>query len=118
MPKETPATNRPAKGRKTAPSKRAASRKTASAIRRSPTKIFFAWFSLILIAGVSLLGGSLYRQVRQSKSLPQYITSLIPQQTPADVFPGQQAINLLVIGRDYDYNDKDQVIKTRARSDL
>jgi len=39
--------------------------------------------------------------------------------TAADLFPGKQSINLLIIGRDYDYTDQDQIIhKTLGRSDM
>ena len=33
-------------------------------------------------------------------------------------FPGKQSINLMVIGRDYDYTNQDVVMKTGARADL
>jgi len=72
--------------------------------------------SLILLAGASIYGGYLFHH---SRSLSGLIGSLIRNQTVADVFPNQKAVNLMVIGRDADYDDRtDQVLKTRARSDI
>ena len=71
---------------------------------------------LTLLAGASIYGGYLFHQ---SRSLPSILGSLIRNQTVADVFPNQKFVNLMVIGRDADYDDHtDQVIKTRARSDI
>lgn len=54
-----------------------------------------------------------------NSSLPGLIGSLLRNKSLADAFPNQKAVNLMVIGRDADYNDRtDQVIKTRARSDI
>ena len=55
---------------------------------------------------------------RHNDVLVRYFPSLIEHKSPSDVFPGQKATNLMIIGRDADYNDQDQVIKTHARSDL
>lgn len=38
--------------------------------------------------------------------------------TMASEFPGVNDMNLMIIGRDYDYDNKDQVIHTNARSDM
>ena len=76
-------------------------------------------FSLALLAVLSLYGGYAYRNsVALRKYLPALFAHGLHPKTPADVFPGQPAINLLVIGRDYDYTDKDQIIKSHARSDV
>lgn len=50
--------------------------------------------------------------------IQKYGIALVKPKTTEDVFPGKQGINLMIIGRDYDYNNQDQVIKTHARSDL
>jgi polyisoprenyl-teichoic acid--peptidoglycan teichoic acid transferase len=78
--------------------------------------------TLILLATMSIYGGYIYRK---SGALHKYVTAFMQAEVkhpfhalqPADVFP-DQVMNMLVIGRDADYNDKDQVIKTHARSDL
>jgi LCP family protein required for cell wall assembly len=38
--------------------------------------------------------------------------------TVAREFPGRDKINLTIIGRDYDYNDQDQIVRSHARSDM
>lgn len=79
----------------------------------------FGMISLLLLAAVSLYGGYLYRS---SDALRKYLPIIFHHgwhaPTPTEAFPGQPALNLLVIGRDYDYNNQDQIIKTRARSDM
>lgn len=73
-------------------------------------------FGLLLLAGASIYGGYLYRH---SSSLPGIVNSILHNQDVAKAFPNQKALNLMVIGRDADYNDRtDQVLKTRARSDI
>ena len=71
---------------------------------------------LTLLAGGAIYGGYLFHQ---NRVLPTLLGSLLRNQTVADVFPNQKAINLMVIGRDADYDDRtDQVLKSRARSDI
>jgi LCP family protein required for cell wall assembly len=118
MPKESSPTNRPDKGRPSPRPARKPARKSARPGGRSKVKTFFAYFTLVVLAALAGFSGFIFKQVRESKSLGSYIGSFLHPKTHADVFPGREAINLLVIGRDYDYNDKDQVIKTRARSDM
>ena len=77
---------------------------------------FFGVVSLALLAGASIYGGYLFHR---SPTLPGIIHSLIGNKTVTDVFPNQQTLNLMIIGRDADYSDRtDQVLKTRARSDI
>ena len=74
---------------------------------------------LTLLAALSLYGGYAYRSsAALRKYLPSLFTHGLEAKAPADAFPGQSGINLLVIGRDYDYTDKDQIIKSHARSDV
>jgi len=97
--------------RRPLPSRRAARR---SPVRNAGKVIGFA--SLILLAGISVYGGYLYHR---SHALPGLLGSLLRNPKVADVFPQQKAVNLMVIGRDADYDDRtDQVLKTRARSDI
>jgi len=58
-----------------------------------------------------------------NKTVQKYWPSIMPTifhpPTAADIFPGKPSINLLIIGRDYDYTDQDQIIKkTLGRSDM
>lgn len=82
--------------------------------RHAPSRAgrVFGTLTLLLIAAVSITGGYLWNKY------PALIGGLLHAKTPAEVFPNQQAINLMIIGRDNDYNDKDQVIKSRGRSDM
>jgi len=70
----------------------------------------------LTLTAASVYGGYLYRSTGW---MPKYLPGILHPKTVADVFPHQQALNLMVIGRDRDYDDRtDQVLKTRARSDL
>jgi LCP family protein required for cell wall assembly len=93
-------------------------RKPEHTARRTAGQVFGV-LALLLLGALSLYGGYLYRD---SAALRKYLPSLwhtgLHAQDPAGAFPGQSALNLLVIGRDYDYNDRDQVLKTHARSDM
>ncbi len=72
--------------------------------------------ALLGISAVSIYGGYLYRT---SGSLQRLLPPLLRPQSAADAFPSQRAVNLMIIGRDRDYDDRtDQVLKTRARSDM
>ena len=87
--------------------------------RRSPAqkagKLFGA-LALLTLTAASVYGGYLYRSTGW---MPKYLPGILHPKTVADVFPHQQALNLMVIGRDRDYDDRtDQVLKTRARSDM
>ena len=87
--------------------------------RRTPAKKlsrFFGGLALVSLAAVSVAGGYLYRT---SGSLVRLLPPLLQRQSVSDAFPNQTALNLMIIGRDRDYDDRtDQVIKSRARSDM
>ena len=87
--------------------------------RRSPAQKagkFFGALALLTLTAASVYGGYLYRSTGW---MPKYLPGILHPKTVADVFPHQQALNLMVIGRDRDYDDRtDQVLKTRARSDM
>jgi LCP family protein required for cell wall assembly len=71
---------------------------------------------LASLAAASMYGGYLYRT---SGTLQRLLPPLLQRQSVADVFPSQTALNLMIIGRDRDYDDRtDQVLKSRARSDM
>lgn len=80
----------------------------------------FGIFSLLALGGLAVAGGYLYRTNPLWKKYgPSVVSGLFRHPTPASVFPDTpHAMNLMVIGHDCDYNDKDQVIKTRGRSDM
>ena len=89
------------------------------ASRRSPIqKIgrFVGGLALISLATASVYGGYLYRT---SGAIQRFLPSILQNQSVGAVFPNQPAINLMIIGRDRDYDDRtDQVLKSRARSDM
>ncbi len=102
--------------RRSSPPRRPASR---PASRKSPARKigrFFGGLALISLASASVYGGYLYRT---SGTIKRFLPSLLQRQTVTDVFPNQTALNLMIIGRDRDYDDRtDQVLKSRARSDM
>jgi LCP family protein required for cell wall assembly len=112
-------------GSSTTPKSEPSSSREPSPIRRrTPTKkrrqtnrfrgvgIFF----IVLLSLVAFYGGYTYRH---SSAIRRYLPILMqPPKSMADVFPNTPAFNILIIGRDYDYNNSDQVIKTHARSDM
>ena len=87
--------------------------------RRSPAQKagkLFGVLTLLTLTAASVYGGYLYRTTGW---MPKYLPGILHPKTVADVFSHQQALNLMVIGRDRDYDDRtDQVLKTRARSDM
>lgn len=87
--------------------------------RRSPAQNaarFFGGLALVSLAAASMYGGYLYQS---SGTLKKYLPSLFRSQSVAEAFPGQPTLNLMIIGRDRDYDDRtDQILKTRARSDM
>lgn len=98
------------------PKKTAPRRPRAKRRRRGPGSL--GVLALVLVGALALGAGFLCR----SAALRQYLGVVARHgfrpPTPADAFPGQTALNLLVIGRDDDYNDQDQVIHTTGRSDM
>ncbi len=74
---------------------------------------------VVLLGAAALCAGLLYRR---SAALQTYLPSLfrhgLSQPTPAEAFPGQPTLNLMVVGRDEDYNDQDQALHNSARSDM
>ena len=88
-------------------------------VRRSPVKKisrFLGSAALVLLLAVSVAGGYLYRT---SGSLVRLLPPLLQPQSVGDAFPNQTTLNLMIIGRDRDYSDRtDQVLKSRARSDI
>ena len=86
--------------------------------RRSPARKagkIFGSVSLLLLAGASIYGGYFFHKHPILAGLP----GLLSNRPVSEEFSNQKAINLMVIGRDADYSDRtDQVLKTRARSDI
>ncbi|MEO7715287.1 MAG: LCP family protein [Capsulimonas sp.] len=79
--------------------------------------IGFIALGLLTGAGV-FIGTSLHNNPGLQKYIPSIVGGIVHPKTVEDVFPGQKTLNLMVIGRDYDYSDSDQIIKTKARSDM
>ncbi len=105
----TPTPRRPRGPRRPLPARR--SQRTKS---RVIGRIFGA-AALLTLTAASLYGGYLYRT---SHVLPSLLGAIIGHKSVAAVFPHQSALNLMVIGRDRDYSDSDQILKSRGRSDM
>lgn len=73
---------------------------------------------IILFAAVGVVAGLIFRSPTARKYAKIIGGQIVHPKTPADVFPGMSTMNLMIIGRDYDYTDNDQIIKSNARSDL
>lgn len=72
-----------------------------------------------VLAGVAMYGGYLYRHSRMLQTyLPALFRHGLHQPDMATAFPDKQTLNLLVIGRDADYSDRDQLLKSNGRSDM
>ena len=87
-------------------------------LRRSPARKagkVFAALALLTLTAASVYGGFLYRS---SPAFRRYLPSVLRSHSVADAFPNQKTLNLMLIGRDRDYDDRDRVLKSRARSDL
>lgn len=76
----------------------------------------FGGLTLLTLAAASVYGGYLYHSTGW---VPAYLPSILHPKSITDAFPHQQALNLMVIGRDRDYDDRtDQILKSHARSDM
>ncbi len=85
--------------------------------RRSarPFGAIFGIVALLMLAGAGAYAGYVYHS---SRAMRQYAAPLLENATVASQFPHTSAINLMLIGRDYDYDNSDQIIKSNARSDM
>jgi LCP family protein required for cell wall assembly len=70
---------------------------------------------LIILAIAGGYAGYLYRS---SAAIRNYLVPIVTHSSVASAFPGVATMNLMVIGRDYDYDNNDQILKTHARSDM
>lgn len=90
--------------------------------KRRPTSRagrLFCTLLLGVLAGVAMYGGYVYRHSRMLQTyLPALFRHGLRQPDMASAFPGRQTLNLLVIGRDADYSDQDQLLKSNGRSDM
>lgn len=74
---------------------------------------------LILITTAAIIGGGLFICCYStSYTIRDTIGAIVTQSDkPEKAFPGQNQINILLMGRDLDRNDHGQVVKTRGRTD-
>lgn len=79
-----------------------------------------AWgaLTLLLLGTLAVAGGFLARSAAVQKYLGAVVRHGFHPPTPAEAFPGRTTLNLLVIGRDYDYSNKDQILQSSGRSDM
>jgi LCP family protein required for cell wall assembly len=73
---------------------------------------------MLTLVILGLIGGYAGFLYRNSEFVRKHIVDVFHPPTMASEFPGVTQMNLMVIGRDYDYNNQDQVIRTHARSDM
>ena len=121
------AQKRPRKTSLTAPEPRSRhARRPASISTRRPrvrkTNRVGRLLSVILLgicAGLAMYGGYVYHH---SDALQRYLPVLfrhgLRQPTAQEAFGGRPNLNLLIIGRDADYSDADQLLKSNGRSDM
>lgn len=83
--------------------------------KTNPIGRIFGVIALILLGLLGGYAGYLYRNSEFARKIPGYV---LHPPTMASEFPGVNQMNLMIIGRDYDYNNQDQVIHTHARSDM
>lgn len=72
--------------------------------------------SLLVLVTALLLCAAIFCGYLLAKT--PVLRALLHHPTVANQFPGVAAMNVMIVGRDYDYNNQDQVIKTHARSDM
>ena len=83
--------------------------------RKRPTLLRVLMIGMLVVfAALAGMAGYFYR----SRFGQKYFVTLIGHPTVQHAFPGQSAVNMMIIGRDYDYSNHDQIIKSHARSDL
>ncbi len=88
---------------------------------RRPTRAGRLLGALLLgvLAGIAMYGGYVYRHSRMLQTyLPALFRHGLRQPDMATAFPNRQTLNLLIIGRDADYSDQDQLLKSNGRSDM
>jgi LCP family protein required for cell wall assembly len=74
--------------------------------------------TVAVLAAAAFYAGYLFKVLHGNhKSLPS-IGVLLRPPSVAEAFPDRQSINLMIIGRDYDYTNQDVPMKTNARADL
>lgn len=86
--------------------------------RRSRTGRAWGVLTLLLLATLAMGAGFLCRSAAVQKYFGAVVRHGFHPPTPAEAFPGQTTLNMLVIGRDYDYSDQDQILDTQGRSDM
>ena len=101
--------------RKPLPPRSPSSKSSAKARKPFGAGRVFGLLALAVLAGTSAYVAT---ALHKHPNLIPYVKNIIHPTTVADAFPGQKTLNLMVIGRDYDYSNSDQIIKTQARSDM
>lgn len=71
--------------------------------------------ALIFLTVGGAYAGYLYRN---SEAIQKYLNPLLRGSSIEAAFPGKESLNLMIVGRDCDYDNKDRVIKSHARSDV
>jgi LCP family protein required for cell wall assembly len=107
-PPETLAASRPRPSRKSS-----ASRKP-NLPRKSAGQRAGAIIGGVVLAVLLAIGAYAFYFIHST----HIFSGLSERPTVANQFPGVSSMNLMIVGRDYDYTDSDQIMKTHARSDM
>ena len=85
---------------------------------RKPSRLATALKVLGVLLVVCIAGYVGYFLARMGSGARGMIGPMVAPPSIAQEFPGQSSINLMIIGRDYDYTNQDVVMKSHARADL
>ena len=103
--------------RKPLPPRQPSSKPKSNAKARKPSMAgkVFGLIAVGLLSGAGVfIGTSLHNNPGLTKYFRPIVNNIVHQETVADAFPNQKTLNLMVIGRDYDYSDSDQIIKDQS----
>jgi LCP family protein required for cell wall assembly len=93
--------------------------KRRSSKKPSGSQKILRFFAVVALIGLASLGTYIgYFWGHSSAATKSLVTGFLAQPTVAQQFPGKDSINLMIIGRDYDYTNQDVVMKSSARADL
>lgn len=109
---------RPSTASRPSKSSSAAPRRLRSKRRKGRAGRVLGVVAVGLLACLAMAGGFLCRSSAVQKYFGAVARHGFHPPTPAEAFPGQQTLNMLIVGRDYDYSDKDQILHTQGRSDM
>ena len=86
--------------------------------KRSLLSRIFRWALLLLLLAVLAAGGTGAWYVMKNPPLRQVVqVALSGGLDPAKSFPGKDSVNILLLGKDEDRDNRGQIMRTRGRTD-